>query len=424
MNLNDIAEINPKTDVSHLDDDALVSFIPMSDLTDDGRWLGGDSRRLSSVRHGYTAFAENDVLFAKITPCMENGKGGRVKNLSNGVGFGSTEYHVLRARSDEEAEYVFQWSKFRELRGLAANAMTGSAGQQRVPAEFLRKYPVFAHQPHERVAVGDALRKLDRAIEQTEALLAKQQRIKTGLMRDLLTRGLDAQGHLRDPSTHRFKNSPLGSIPADWSETNIGNLATLVTSGPRGWARYYSNAGAKFIRIGNLTREHVNFRLQDMQFVSPPEGAEGNRTQLMQGDVLFSITADLGVIGLVPSDFGPAYINQHIALIRPNTGDVVPGWLANFLASHQIQKWISNINESGAKAGLNLPTINGVPITVPKLPEQQMIAEILALCDRQIAEIYSRIAKLRRLKTGLMHDLLTGRVAVTPLLAEAGSGNH
>ena len=304
MNLNDIAEINPKTDVSHLDDDALVSFIPMSDLTDDGRWLGGDSRRLSSVRDGYTAFAENDVLFAKITPCMENGKGGRVKNLSNGVGFGSTEYHVLRARSDEEAEYVFQWSKFRELRGLAANAMTGSAGQQRVPAEFLRKYPVFAHQPHERVAVGDALRKLDRAIEQTEALLAKQQRIKTGLMRDLLTRGLDAQGHLRDPSTHRFKNSPLGSIPADWSETNIGNLATLVTSGPRGWARYYSNAGAKFIRIGNLTREHVNFRLQDMQFVSPPEGAEGNRTQLMQGDVLFSITADLGVIGLVPSDFG------------------------------------------------------------------------------------------------------------------------
>ena len=184
MNLNDIAEINPKTDVSHLDDDTLVSFIPMSDVTDDGRWIGGESRKMGSVRHGYTSFAENDVLFAKITPCMENGKGARVNNLSNGVGFGSTEYHVLRARSEEEGEYVFQWSKFRELRGLAANAMTGSAGQQRVPADFLRKYPVFAHEPRERVAVGEVLRKLDRAIEQTEALLTKQQRIKTGLMPD------------------------------------------------------------------------------------------------------------------------------------------------------------------------------------------------------------------------------------------------
>jgi type I restriction enzyme, S subunit len=417
MNLNNIAEINPKTDVGHLEDDALVSFIPMSDLTDDGRWLGGDSRKLSSVRRGYTAFAENDVLFAKITPCMENGKGARVSNLSNGVGFGSTEYHVLRARSEEESEYVFQWSMFGELRGHAANAMTGSAGQQRVPADFLRNYPVFAHQPNERVAVGAVLRKLDHAIEQTEAMLVKQQRIKTGLMHDLLTCGLDAHGRLRDPSTHKFKKTVLGPVPIEWDETNIGTLATLITSGPRGWAQYYSSAGAKFIRIGNLTREHVNLRLQDMQFVLPPDGAEGNRTQLISGDVLFSITADLGVVGLVPHDFGPAYINQHIALIRPKPADIVSGWLANFLASHRVQKWISNINESGAKAGLNLPTIKSLPVTAPKPSEQQMIADILALCDRQIAEIYAQAMKLRRQKAGLMHDLLTGLVTVAPLLA-------
>lgn len=267
-----------------------------------------------------------------------------------------------------------------------------------------------------RQAIAAVLDTLDRAIEQTEALLVKQQRIKTGLMHDLLTRGLDAQGRLRDPSTHGFKKTVLGSVPVEWDETDIGALAALVTSGPRGWARYYSNAGAKFIRIGNLTREHVNFRLQDMQFVSPPDGAEGNRTQLIPGDVLFSITADLGVVGLVPPDLGPAYINQHIALIRPKTGNVVSGWLANFLASHRVQKWISNINESGAKAGLNLPTIKGMPVTAPKPPEQQMIADILALCDRQIAEIYARVLKLRRQKAGLMHDLLTGRVPVTPLL--------
>jgi len=270
---------------------------------------------------------------------------------------------------------------------------------------------------NEKDGIVQVLTKVDSAIEQTEALLAKQKRVKSGLMQDLLTRGIDAQGRLRDPSTHRFKNTALGSVPIDWDETNIGDVANLVTSGPRGWAKYYSNSGAKFIRIGNLTREHVNLRLQDMQFVSPPAGAEGNRTQLMPGDVLFSITADLGVVGLVPDDFGPAYINQHIALIRPKSADIVSGWLANFLASHRVQKWISNINESGAKAGLNLPTIKNLPITAPKPPEQKMIADILALSDRQIAEIYAHVLKLRRQKAGLMHDLLTGLVPVTPLLA-------
>jgi type I restriction enzyme S subunit len=421
MNLNDIAEINPKTEVSHLDDDALVSFIPMSDLTDDGRWLGSDRRKLRSVRRGYTAFTENDVLFAKITPCMENGKGAHVRDLSNKVGFGSTEYHVIRARSEEEGEYIFQWSMFRELRGHAANAMTGSAGQQRVPADFLRKYPVFAHESIERVAVGGVLKKLDHVIEQTEALLAKQQRIKKGLMHDLFTRGLDAQGRLRDPSTHQFKNTVLGLVPTEWDETNIGTLATLITSGPRGWARYYSYAGAKFIRIGNLTREHVNLRLQDLQFVSPPDGAEGNRTQLASGDVLFSITADLGIVGLVPSGFGSAYVNQHIALIRPKPAEVVSGWLANFLASHRVQKWISNINESGAKAGMNLPAIKSLPVTVPKPPEQEMIADILTLCDQQIAEICEQVLKLRRQKAGLMHDLLKGQVSVSPLLTPSST---
>jgi type I restriction enzyme S subunit len=271
----------------------------------------------------------------------------------------------------------------------------------------------------EQAKIVEVLAKLDRGIEQTEALLAKQQRIKTGLMYDLFTRGLDAQGRLRHPSTHRFKNTVLGSVPVEWDETDIGTLAMLVTSGPRGWARYYSDAGARFIRIGNLTRDHVNFRFQDMQFVSPPDGAEGNRTQLIHGDVLFSITADLGIVGLVPPGLGPAYINQHIALIRPKTTGVVSGWLANFLASHRIQQWISNINESGAKAGLNLPTIKGMPVTAPKPTEQRMIADILTLCDRQIADTSAQVLKLRRQKAGLMLDLLSGSVSVTPLLANS-----
>lgn len=89
----------------------------------------------------------------------------------------------------------------------------------------------------------------------------------------------------------------------------------MITSGSRGWARYYSDEGAKFIRIGNLTRDHINLRFDSLVHVSIPSGGEGgSRTDLREGgDLLISITADLGIIGVVPRDLGSSYINQHIA---------------------------------------------------------------------------------------------------------------
>lgn len=96
----------------------------------------------------------------------------------------------------------------------------------------------------------------------------------------------------------------------------IREMTAIVTSGSRGWAKYYSSDGAKFIRIGNLTRDSIKIDFNEMQYVALPENAEGTRTKLHTNDVLVSITADLGSIGLVPETIGDAYINQHIALVR------------------------------------------------------------------------------------------------------------
>src|SRR5690606_30208966 len=93
----------------------------------------------------------------------------------------------------------------------------------------------------------------------------------------------------------------------------LSEISTYVTSGSRGWARYYSDVGAIFLRIGNLTRSHINLRLGDVVRVQPPRTAEADRTAVQSGDLLISITADLGIIGIVPAAFESAYINQHIA---------------------------------------------------------------------------------------------------------------
>lgn len=99
---------------------------------------------------------------------------------------------------------------------------------------------------------------------------------------------------------------------------SIREMSSIVTSGSRGWAKYYCDNGAKFIRIGNLTRNKIYIDLDDIQHVQLPDKAEGTRTKLAPNDVLVSITADLGNIGLVPNGIGEAYVNQHIAMIRFN----------------------------------------------------------------------------------------------------------
>lgn len=270
----------------------------------------------------------------------------------------------------------------------------------------------------EQQQIADVLARFDYAIEQTHALIAKHERVKTGLMQDLLTRGLDEDGQLRDPATHPFKDSPLGRIPAEWDFMALGCISRQITSGSRGWARYYTNDGAKFIRIGNLTRRHVNLRWNDVQHVSPPRTGEGKRTALELGDLLISITADLGIVGVVPEGIGEAYVNQHIALVKLDKDSVEPGFLGNFLASHAVQTFIANLNDAGAKAGLNLPTVASIPIVLPKREEQTAIASVFRGTDELIVSERQHLAKLHKLKTGLMQDLLTGKVSVAPLLEE------
>ena len=270
----------------------------------------------------------------------------------------------------------------------------------------------------EQTKIAEILSMVDKAIEQTEALIAKQQRIKTGLMQDLLTHGIDADGNLRTEQTHEFKNSPLGRIPVEWEVCSLDSVANFVTRGSRGWARYYATEGSLFLRIGNLTRQHINMRLDDLVRVKPPELSEGNRTAVDTDDLLISITADLGIIAVIPEGFESAYVNQHIALVRLVKSEVAPRFVGWFLSSRSGQTQFEKLNESGAKAGLNLGTIKQLKIPKMEIAEQSRIAAILDDATQKSANFSQRLTKLRALKTALMQDLLTGRKRVTALLAD------
>ncbi len=199
-------------------------------------------------------------------------------------------------------------------------------------------------------------------------------------------------------------------VPNGWQAVRLNHLAEFVTSGSRDWAQYYSDEGSKFIRMTNLPRDGIYLKLDDLKFVDvKSDSADGKRTSLQSGDILISITAELGKIGWVPDNLGEAYINQHTALVRlkPSKGD--SKYLAYLLSSHTMNHRINRLNDSGAKAGLNLPTIRSIPLVMPPLPEQQKIAKILSTWDKAITTTEKLIATSQQQKKALMQQLLTGK---------------
>jgi type I restriction enzyme S subunit len=105
------------------------------------------------------------------------------------------------------------------------------------------------------------------------------------------------------------------AVPKNWRWVRLGTVSKYVTSGSRDWAKYYSDEGAIFVRMGNLSKGHYRLRLDQIQRVCPPPDGEGTRTRLDAGDLLISITGDVGMLGLIPENFGEAYINQHTAMV-------------------------------------------------------------------------------------------------------------
>ena len=182
-----------------------------------------------------------------------------------------------------------------------------------------------------------------------------------------------------------YRQAVLKDAFSDFEKKDsIRNLTMVVTSGSRGWAKYYSNSGALFVRIGNLTHSGIDIDFRDIQHITPPDNAEGVRTKLQPNDVLVSITADLGSIGFVSEKVEEAYINQHIALVRFQN-PVQGRFMAWYLRSEYGQKDLLKNKRGGGKLGLGLDDIRDTPvpivddITATEIVDK--VEEQLSVCD-------------------------------------------
>ncbi|MBQ4076701.1 MAG: restriction endonuclease subunit S [Mailhella sp.] len=198
-------------------------------------------------------------------------------------------------------------------------------------------------------------------------------------------------------------------LPEGWKVARIDEISSLVTSGARNWAQYYSESGSLFIRMMNLMRDSISLNLESIQYVDVREISEAKRTRVESGDILLSITAELGKVSFVKQLEEDAYISQHVAIVRINDQKANPCYIAYVISSKEFNKKLQKLNDAGAKAGLNLPTIRGLSFNLPPLAEQKKIAEILSTWDEAISVVDKQLENCRLQKKALMQQLLTGK---------------
>lgn len=193
----------------------------------------------------------------------------------------------------------------------------------------------------------------------------------------------------------------------------IREMSSLVTSGSRGWAQYYADCGARFIRITDLTRDGIQLKNDSIQYVALPDKAEGKRSRLLGGDVLVSITADLGSIALIPENIDEAYINQHIAMARfnnPSQGE----FMAWYLRSDWGQKDLLKNKRGGGKLGLGLDDIRDTPVPdVSDGTAQQIVAFIddrLSICDSIEQTVNMALQQAEAMRQSILKDAFEGRL--------------
>jgi type I restriction enzyme, S subunit len=250
---------------------------------------------------------------------------------------------------------------------------------------------------------------IDQAIAQKQRLIELLQEQKAILINRAVTRGLNPDVPMRDSGVEW-----IGEIPESWKLKRVKNVSSFVTSGPRGWAEYYTDEGSFFLQSGNLNNS-MGIELGKANKVQPPNGAEGRRTRLRNNDVLVCVTgANTGRVAIAKLGDEEVYINQHLCLIRP-TKDIYPDFLSFCLHSAVGQTYFF-LSQYGLKEGLGLDDVKNAVILKPPLDEQKEItkflSELIGEIDRAEVQSLNQIDRLNELKSTFIAEAVTGKIRV------------
>ena len=410
--LKSAALLNPSKTESRslLAADTPVTFLPMKRVGADGRIDARQTPPASAVWNGFTYFRREDVLVAKITPCFENGKGACLDSMPTVIGFGSTEFHVLRAKSSITPQFLYRLTTVAEFRRLGADAMTGAAGQQRVPQSFMANYPIALPPLPEQFAI---VRFLDHAGRRVRRyILAKQKLIKLleeqkqAIIHRAVTRGLN-------PNV-RFKPSGvewLGDAPEHWEVKRCRYLFHEVDKRSADGLEQHLSMSQ---RLG-LVPSHL---VENRTLVS--ESYAGGKLCEVGDLVLNRLKAHLGVFALAKH---AGVISPDYAVLRPIDPDGTE-YFEQVLKSPACRREL-RIRAKGIVEGfwrLYTDDFYDIRLPVPNATERGVIINhnrsATADLDHTVMAAVREISLLREYRTRLIADVVTGKLDVRTAAAK------
>lgn len=398
--LGSVATVNPRMSKSDLSDDCEVSFVPMAAVSEESGRMDTSDIRLAGDLKGtsYRQFADGDVLVAKITPSMENGKAAVARHLAGGRGFGSTEFHVLRPSPVVKADFLLYFALQRSFRADAARNMTGTAGQLRVPSDYLRNHPIPLPPLAEQERIVAAIEEYFSHLDAAEASVERARR--NG---DLVLRS----------SVHQL------FADASWEWTTLGEIAELRGGVTKDGKRHGdpSFVEVPYLRVANVQRGRLDLREVATIRVS---AEKAKSLRLESGDVLFNEGGDRDKLGrgwVWEGQVTDCIHQNHVFRARLKTPDFDP----RFVSTHGNtwgQRWFEEHGRQTTNlASISLTTLAQFPVPRAPMVRQREIMQHLDRTGDSVTRLTSAMAVARQraatLRRAVLAAAFSGRLATT-----------
>ena len=377
--LKDVCTINPKS--PGFQDDFAVSFVPMPKVGENGEFDPSEVKTYQEVKKGFTYFQDGDVLFAKITPCMENGKGAIAQALKNGIGFGSTEFHVLRPLTDRVTSkwlyYLLSWQVFRKE---AEKNMTGSAGQKRVPKSFLSEYVADISDVNTQKKMTDTLDKICDLISLRKQQLAKLDELVKARFVEMF-----------DTCEDTVRLSDVADITGGLTKNSKRNKLNLKLP---------------YLRVANVSFASID--VSEMLEIGLTE-AERDKTILKYGDLLFvegnGSPDQIGRVAIWRDEIIPCVHQNHLIKARIDHSKILPVFTMYYFMSQRGREQIKSkaVSTSGLYT-LSTSKIAGFRLPAPPMVLQKQFASFVEQTDKSKLTIQQSLDKLEVLKKSLMQE--------------------
>ena len=394
----EIATVNPRRDVSlrTMDDQLSATFVPMAAVDEiSGTIASPELKTLGELRKGFTPFQEDDVIFAKITPCMQNGKSAVARGLSNGLGFGSTEFHVLRCGRRVLPEWLWYFLRQRSVKEDAQRNFRGSAGQQRVPAEFLRQIgiPVPGRDEQSRLVrrIDECIERIDEIRRLREGGSRESKAIELAIFHDLL---------------HDGKGVP------HWPFVRLGELTKSSRYGLSSRA-HLEPVGVPILRMGNIVGGYLDFSV--IKYVELPD-EQKRKYRLRPGDVLINRTNSQELVGKAATfdrQDGEWVYASYLVRIQVDTRRVLPEFVTATINSRIGREYVLNTARRAiGMVNINAKEMAGIPISLPPREVQRELVDRLAEVRRISQQVRSGlgVADADHLSSAVLRKAFAGEL--------------